>query len=204
MGGRLSRILNKKSFVVISFTIIIVLLVLIYYSISHLTGASAGETLIDNNSQYTGASNEETTKTWLFSDDNFINLGSVTSQMKIDDLTINASEEKNVNIDVNKTEIDGVTYNACLKLNGMGNQEYRSLAIDVKGSCKIEMVLMSNNETEDRIAMVCDKDEKNICNITATKKGSTAIYNYTGESNTIYIQSRNSGINIYKIRVIYE
>lgn len=121
-----------------------------------------------------------------------------------DGLTINAAEGKNISVDENGKEVDGVTYTMRLKLGGTGNPEtsVRTLSFDVTGACSIYVVGISGNKAENRTLKIATSsgDEIGSVDLPGDKAISyTAQYKGTDPA-TIVIYSTNSGINLYDIK----
>lgn len=130
-----------------------------------------------------------------------------------DGLTLYATSDANITIDGNKKTFDEVLYEKRLKLGGTGNVKdltapVRALAFEVTGPCSIYIAAMSSSSSESRYLDVAKNDNGSAAVISETLVSGTEqnsfTCNYTDEgSNTIYIYSLKSGINIYDIKVTY-
>ena len=148
----------------------------------------------------------ESSTFWNMSDAAFNSLGTISSNKTINGLTIYATSSKNVVIDENAQEIDGLSFTHRLKLNGTGSSDARLLSFQVDGKCDIDVYLKSGSGTEDRTLNI-DKGSFG-SSLTTIPALSTSIskgtVHYTGSAATIYLYSPSSGVNIYAIRVTSE
>ena len=152
-----------------------------------------------NNVITTSASNADKT-IWNFGNSEFRQLKKIVATNQINGLTFNATSEKHMNIATGKTRISGETYKACLKLNGMGNLQYRSISFEVTDISNLSIVVKSNGKS-DRYLVLANSNGNVITTFTATKKGNVINYDCSNLKGLVYLYSSNSGINIYKIEL---
>lgn len=94
---------------------------------------------------------------WNFSDDNFKNLGTITSTLLIDGLTIAASEDKYMTMETTGNNIYNVTYDYKLNLKGKGMGNYRKLSFDVDGPAEIFVMCKSSDTNSTRNLILADE-----------------------------------------------
>lgn len=150
--------------------------------------------------------NEDVTTSdwWNFSDDDFASLGTITSATTVRGLTILATSEKSVIVDANVKKVDGVDFTSRMKLSGTGAADARTLTFPVKGTCDIDVYLVSSTSTEVRALNVATGS---FANVVGTLEAATTVqkatYHYEGAATTIYLYSPKSGVNLYGVRVTY-
>lgn len=147
-------------------------------------------------------------KTWNFSD---WESGDITETKTVDGLTVAATSDKKVTIDSSKKTFDGVEYTQRLKFGGTGSSPdsgapSRYLSFNVTGSCNIKVYFAHASSSGD--ARTLNLATGTFSNISATQSvevntSATLEYNYTGNENTVYVYSANSGLNVYAIVVTY-
>ena len=141
---------------------------------------------------------------WNISDDDFKNLGTITSETTVRNLHIVATSDKAVTIEANSQTLDTIQFTHRLKLNGTGANNSRHLWFDVTGNCTVTIYLMSAKSTEERTLNIATGS---FCNIASTLTAGTSLaaktYSYTGSATRIYLYPANSGINIYGIKLAY-
>ncbi len=161
-------------------------------------------------------------KEWNFS--NWTAAG-YTATTTIDGLTVYAAENPNdaskpynVVVDASKKTIDEVKYTQRIKLGGSGGFEkdesqdpvvtywdkpkYRVLAFDVTGDCDIYVAFAhASSSGDDRTLMIAKSDGTEIgtATVSAGQITSTTI-KYTGAATTVFVYSKNSGINLYDLK----
>ncbi|MCR5607651.1 MAG: pectate lyase [Lachnospiraceae bacterium] len=150
-----------------------------------------------------GVTSEASSISWNFKDSDFKNLGKITSNKTINNLTLLANSSKYMNVNANTQTLDGNTFKYCLSLNGMGTTSYRSVKVPVSKNSRVKVTLMSNSN-DTRYLAVADSNGKELASLAASKSISMQTYDYTSESGYIYLYSKNSGINIFKIQVDYK
>ena len=142
---------------------------------------------------------------WNISDDDFNNAGTLEADTVIRQLHILATPSKTVIIDGSKKSLDGYNFTHRLKLGGAGSDSARVVWFDVKGSCSLEIYLMSSS-SNDRELNVALGSLGNIVQPALPASGSTLgkeTYAYSGEATRIWLYSGNGGINIYGIKLTY-
>ena len=147
-----------------------------------------------------------TSEWWNISDDDFKNLGTITSETTVRGLHIVATEQNTVIIDGSAKTVDDISFTHRLKLGGTGNEAYRHLWFDVTGDCFITVYLTSSSGSGDaRTLNIASGSFNNVIASMSAPVGSinTQTYAYTGDATTIYLYSAASGINIYGIQLAY-
>ena len=136
------------------------------------------------------------------SDSAFVNLGTLSSSVTADDLTINATSSKTVKISTSGAyTLNGTSYSTMLALGGGGAVSYRSVVFDVTGPCTIKVVGKSSGSTT-RTLVVSDGSSQ-IGSMSETSSLTENSYSYTGGAGKLYLYSAGSGINLYQISVEY-
>lgn len=138
---------------------------------------------------------------WNFSDAALKSLGTITSNVTIDDLTIIADSENPVQVKENPRTLDGVNYDYCLSLKGKGNISKRAIKLDVTRNCTINIAAASNDDS--RSLKVVKEDGTILGTIAAGKELSVGSVEYTGKIDSLYIYSEKDNINIYAININY-
>lgn len=151
------------------------------------------------------ASSMHASKLWNISDSQFNSLGTITSTITVDEMTLYglASEEKNITIDANNKEIDGLSFTHRLKFGGKGRATHNLISFPVDGSCLIEVYCMAGKSGEDRqLRFDCGSfGGTELAVITAGGNAiSKHVIPYDGEATTIYVYSVENPVNIYAIR----
>lgn len=151
----------------------------------------------DNTTTVTG-----TDVTWNFGSGSFVNLGTLSSSVTVDDLTINATSSKTVKVSTSGSyTVNGTSYSTMLALGGGGNTSYRSMAFNVTGPCTIKVIAKSSGSSTRYLAV---SDGSNVLGTMAqTSTLAETSYTYTGGAGTLYLYSQGSGINVYEVSVDY-
>ena len=139
-------------------------------------------------------------RNWNMSSSEFVRLGSsITSNTVINGLSLNATSAKPMGMFAGEVKVDDTVYQTGLNLSGSGNNDYRSLAFEVKGNSEIEIVIKSSGTTV-RTLNVATENGDIITTLTAdtTARKYTFETDYSGE---LYIYSAGSGITVYEISV---
>ena len=143
---------------------------------------------------------------WNISDDDFKDLGVITSETTIRDLHIVATSEKAVTIDESAQTVGDIQFTHRLKFGGSGNANYRHVWFDVTGNCSVTVWLTSSSGSGDaRTLNIAGGSFENTLSTMSAPVGSinTQTYQYTGGATRLYLYSASSGINIYGIRLSY-
>ncbi len=138
---------------------------------------------------------------WNFSDAIFNSLGTITSNVTIDNMTILADAQNTVQVKENSRTLNGMKYDYCLSLKGKGNTDYRAVKIDVSGDCKINIAAASN--TNSRELVIAKKDGTVVGTVPAGVELSMNSVEYIGDADSLYIYSEKDNVNIYEINVDY-
>lgn len=141
-------------------------------------------------------------KNWNMGSSSFSNLGTLSSSITVDDLTLLATSAKTMKVSTSGAlTVNNASYSTFLALGGSGNTSYRAMKFDVTGPCTIKIVSKSSGSSTRTLNI---SDEENVIGtISASPTLTEGTYNYTGNASTIYIYSQNSGINVYNLSVTY-
>lgn len=141
-----------------------------------------------------------TSTSWNFKNTGFKNLGTITSTVTVDNLTMVATSAKPMSVVANSQTVSGTAYTHALALGGSGTTSYRSVKVPVSGTDVIKVTCMSSGSSA-RTLVVANSSGKQLGTITAGTAAATGSYSYSGSAGYVYLYSSNSGINIYKIQV---
>lgn len=137
---------------------------------------------------------------WNFKDTNFKNLGTISSTVTVDNLTLVATSSKTMQVKEQDAEVNGTEFTYCLALGGTGCTTYRAVKVPVSGASTLKITMESSGSST-RYLVVADASGNELTQLTATSDASLQTYSYTGSSGYIYLYSAGSGINIFKIQV---
>lgn len=143
---------------------------------------------------------------WNISDDDFKGLGIISSDTVVRDLHIVAVPDTTIEIDGNEKTMDGYSFTHRLKLGGTGKARCRHLWFNVTGNCSVDIYLMSSKKNNTRYLNVATGTFGNVVTELSAGDGNAitkGTYSYTGEATRIYLYSKESGINIYGIKLTY-
>jgi pectate lyase len=142
-------------------------------------------------------------KFWNFSGTEFIEAlpETIEESYTVDGLTI-VYGSSDMEYEENSKSIDGYNFGYRFKFGGSGNATNRALKFDVAGACNIVVYGMSGNSSNVR-ALAISNGTTELQTIDfpgdAISKG---IYTYTGDATSLYLYSKNSGINIYGVKIL--
>ena len=143
---------------------------------------------------------------WNISDDDFKDLGVITSETTVRGLHIVATADKAVTVDESTQTVGDIQFTHRLKFGGSGNTNYRHVWFDVTGNCSVTVWLTSSSGTGDaRTLNIAGGSFSNILSTMSAPAGSVNMqtYQYTGGATRLYLYSASSGINLYGIRLAY-
>lgn len=165
------------------------------------TAATTEETTKDVTTEETTKSQDQdqgSSVSWNMGNSEFKNLGTISSDVTVNGLTIKATSEKTVAVTNSPVTVGSNTYNYCLALGGGGSLNYRAVAFDVSGDTTIKVTAKSSGSSTRTLAVTGDNG-KELASISAAPTAETTAVriNYTGK---VYIYSTGSGINIYKVQ----
>lgn len=143
---------------------------------------------------------------WNISDDDFKDLGVITSETTVRGLHIAATAEKAVTVDASSQTVGDHQFTHRLKFGGSGNADYRHVWFEVTGSCSMTVWLTSSSGSGDaRTLNIAGGSFGNVLSTMSAPAGSvnTETYQYTGGATRLYLYSASSGINLYGIKVTY-
>ena len=142
--------------------------------------------------------NAASSTSWNFKDSNFKNLGTISSTKTVDNLTLNATSSKTMQVKANSVTVSGTSYTYCLALGGAGTTSYRSVKVPVSGSSTIKVTM---DAAASRTLVVANSSGSKLGSMDASTSAATKSYSYSGSSGYVYLYSSNSNINLYKIQV---
>lgn len=155
----------------------------------------------------TEATTEATTKadtnsssvSWNMGNSSFKNLGTISGDVTVNGLTIKATSAKTVNVISDEATVGSNTFGYSLALGGSGSLKYRAVAFDTNGQAVVKVTSRSSGSST-RTLMVVGDDGTELGTISAKPDADIASVNinYSGK---VYIYSKGSGINIYKVQV---
>lgn len=148
----------------------------------------------------TQAPTQSSSKSWNFKNSGFNKLGTISSTVTIDGLSLIATSSKTMSVKAESQTVDGTAYTYALALGGGGSTSYRAVKVPVTGKDTIKVVLRSSGSSA-RTLIVADASGKQLGTISAPADAAVGTYKYSGNAGYVYLYSSGSGINIYKIQV---
>lgn len=148
----------------------------------------------------TKAQTSVSSASWNFSSSAFSGLGTITATKTVDNLKLIATSSKTMSVNSNSQSLAGTNYKYCLALGGGGNTSSRAVSFNVNGNADIKITAMSSGSSTRTLA-VANSSGKEIGTVQATNSLATNTVSYKGNADTLYIYSKGSGINIFKIEV---
>ena len=155
----------------------------------------------------TEATTEATTKadtnsssvSWNMGNSSFKNLGTISGDVTVNGLTIKATSAKTVNVISDEATVESNTFGYSLALGGSGSLKYRAVAFDTNGQAVVKVISRSSGSSTRTLMVVGDYGTE-LGTISAKPDADIASVNinYSGK---VYIYSKGSGINIYKVQV---
>jgi hypothetical protein len=149
------------------------------------------------------------TKEWNMSAAAFNVLGSLAKDTTLNGLKIYAKTGAEVVIDASSKTLETFSFTHRLKLGGTGGWETntkplsRVLEFTVTVNTKITVMGMTSSSTADRILNLAIGNKDSVKVQFPAPQGNALSkweYNYKGGTNTIYLYSPSSGVNIYYIK----
>ncbi len=137
---------------------------------------------------------------WNFKNSSFKSLGTISSTVTVDDLTLTATSSKTMTVKADSQTVDSTDYTYCLAMGGSGSTSYRNVKIPVSGAATLKVVLKSSGSSS-RSLVVADSNGTQLTTLTAGTTASLETYRYTGSAGYLYLYSAESGINLYKIQI---
>lgn len=137
---------------------------------------------------------------WNFKNTNFKNLGTISSTVTVDGLTLTASSSKTMSVAADSQTVDGTEYTYALSLGGSGTTSYRSVKVPVSGSDTLKVTCRSTGSASRTLA-VANESGSQVGTMTAQTTAAVQTYSYSGASGYVYLYSTDSNISIYKIQV---
>ena len=138
---------------------------------------------------------------WTFDGDNWESSYAQNSEEVVaNNLGILASNTA-IAIDGNNKSMDGYSFTKRLKLGGAGSATTQNVHFKVAGACKITVYGMSGKSSDTRPLGITANDVEEATDFPGDRLYK-AVYYYTGTTATdVYVYSKDSGINIYGIKV---
>lgn len=140
---------------------------------------------------------------WNFSDADLLLLATIQEETAVRKLHFVATDAKPMTVAESSAAYDGLTFTHCLKLGGGGAETHRQLYFTVKGSCRIEVYLVSSGSTSRTLNISSGSFANVVTTMSATPVLAKETFAYTGDAATLHLYSAGSGINVYAIRVVY-
>lgn len=162
------------------------------------TGSDSGSS--DSSNTGSDSTATDSSKSWNFKNSGFKDLGTISSNVTVDGLTLVATSSKTMNVKAESQTVDGTEYTYTLALGGGGSTSYRAVKVPVYGTDTIKVVLRSSGSSA-RTLVVADESGNKLGTMTAGTSASCESYNYSGKAGYVYLYSSGSGINLYKIQV---
>jgi hypothetical protein len=155
-----------------------------------------------------GVEEEPAAGEWNFSLAAFNALETVVADTTVNGLTFHANSERDVTVDANGKELNGMVFTHRLKLNGSGKYEEdgsiigRVISFEVEGNTNITVIGMSSSDSNDReLALAAGHPDSIFATFPALgAEISQGVYYYQGEATTIYLYSTDSGVNLYMLK----
>lgn len=156
----------------------------------------------DNSGSGNSSSDTEASATtsWNFKNSSFKNLGTISSSVTVDGLTLVATGSKTMSVKADSQTVDGTEYTYTLALGGSGSISYRAVKVPVSGKDTIKVVLRSSGSSA-RTLVISDASGNKLSTLNAGTSASLESYSYSGDAGYVYLYSAGSGINLYKIQV---
>lgn len=148
----------------------------------------------------TGTTAYAASTSWNFKNSSFKDLGTISSTITVDNLTLIATSEKTMSVNANSQTVGDTAYTYCLSLEGSGTLNYRCVKVPVAGASTIKVTLMSSGSSARSLA-VADANGTELTTLNAGTSASTESYSYNGSAGYVYLYSTGSGINLFKIQV---
>ena len=118
---------------------------------------------------------------WNFKNTGFKSLGTISSNVTVDGLTLVATSSKTMNVKAESVTVDSINYTHTLALGGAGSTSYRSVKVPVSGASTIKVVLRSSGSTT-RTLVVADSKGNKLGTMSAASSASLKTYKYTGSA----------------------
>ena len=83
---------------------------------------------------------------WNFKNTGFKNLGTISSTVTVDNLSLIATSSKTMSVIANSQTVDGTAYTYALALGGSGSTSYRAVKVPVSGTDTIKVTCMSSGK----------------------------------------------------------
>ncbi len=154
----------------------------------------------DSDSSDSESTVTDSSKSWNFKNTGFKDLGTISSTVTVDGLTLVATSAKTMVVQADAQTVDGTEYTYSLALGGGGSTSYRAVKVPVYGTDTIKVVLRSSGSSA-RTLVVADASGNKLGTLTAGTAASLESYSYSGDAGYVYLYSAGSGINLYKIQV---
>ena len=128
--------------------------------------------------------NAATSISWNFKDTNFKSLGTISSTVTVDDLTLVATSSKTMSVKSNTVTVDSTSYTYCLALGGGGSTSYRSVKVPVSGASTIKVIA---DAASTRTLVLADSNGTSLGTNSVTSTAELETFTYTGLSGYVYL-----------------
>ncbi|WP_423215928.1 right-handed parallel beta-helix repeat-containing protein [Streptococcus equinus] len=147
--------------------------------------------------------NADTTSasSWNFEEASFKGLGIITDAVTVDGLTLSATKEKPLEIKPKVVTVDGSDYSYALILPAQGSEESQSAQVPVSGDCTIKVTLQNASDDEQATLAIADSQGQELTSFAAKSTASTESYAYSGGGDNLYLYSKDSDIDVFKIEL---
>ena len=113
---------------------------------------------------------------WNFKNTGFKNLGTISSTVTVDNLSLIATSSKTMSVIANSQTVDGTAYTYALALGGSGSTSYRAVKVPVSGTDTIKVTCMSSGSAA-RTLVVADGSGNKLGTMNAGTTAATVSYN---------------------------
>lgn len=138
-------------------------------------------------------------KTINISSSQYANLGTISSNMTVGDLTFYASSDKTILIKNDGVTYDGVRYNYCISFGGAGDLNTRSVKFYVKKNSVLSFLCKA---AQTRELVVANSSGAILARLVVGTTASILTYNYTENDGYIYLYSSKYTLSLYKIDIV--
>jgi len=142
-----------------------------------------------------------TSTSWNFKNSSFKKLGTISSTITVDNLTLVATKNSTMKVKSKKATVGDTSYTYALALGGKGDKNGRAVKVPVSGDDVIKVTLASSSSSSARTLILANEEGSQFATMNAGTSASTESCNYNGSGSYIWLYSQNSGIDIFKIQV---
>lgn len=142
---------------------------------------------------------ERATQSWNMSNSAFKDLGTISTAITIDGLTLIADSERTMSVISSNSIVNGTEFKYALSLGGRGTTSYRSVSLKATGSSTLKITAKSSG-SDTRYLAVVNAQGQTLGRITCAPEASLGTITFSGDQ-TVYIYSEQNGIYIYKVQL---